>query len=238
MNHLNQHVLLLVLLVAFLTSGQAMAREKENIEEQSAYLPVGFYAGGQASTNGLGVNVKYILNQRFTFKAGYESLNINYSFNLNENDISYDASFNLQTGGLFAQANWFYTRSLYLSAGAVASNFQPQMEGQAASDLQYGDISIPAADVGDFRFHVEPALRLSPYGALGFRSFFGKSKRVSYNFETGLYYMGPPQLEIETTGLLSPTADPVHKQAQNLEKQFEVYKYYPVVKLDIAIRLF
>lgn len=238
MGHFNQKVLLLLVLVAFFTSGQALAREKESTEEKSAYLPKGFYAGGQASTNGLGVNVKYILSQRFTFKAGYESLNVDYGFNMNENDISYDANLNIQTGGLFAQANWFYSRSLYLSAGAVASHFQPQMEGQAASDLQYGDISIPASEVGDFRFQVETALRLSPYGALGFRSFLGKSQRVSCNFETGLYYLGPPQLEIETSGLLSPTTDPVHKQVQNLEKQFEVYKYYPVVKLDIAVRLF
>ena len=198
----------------------------------------GFYAGGQASTNGLGFNVKYILNKKFTVKAGYETLNYNHSFSFDENDIDFAANLDYKSGGLFLLGDWFYTPGLYISGGVIMNKFQPKMAGYAISDLQYGDISIPASDVGNFNFYFEPELKTSPYLAVGFRSFLGKLKRISYNFETGLYYIGKPKVTIETTGLLKPTSDEAHGQKKYLEEQFSVYKYYPIAKFDIAVRLF
>ena len=225
----------IILLLAFIL--QAMAQQPEK-PEKTTINRAGFYAGGQASTNGLGLNIKYVLSKSFTFKAGYETLHFDYGFNFDENDIGYDATMDLKTGGFFLLANWFYTPSLYFAGGAILNQFQPGLSGVAVSDLQYGDISIPASGVGDFSFQFEPELKTSPYLGIGFRNFLGNLQRVSYNFETGLYYMGPPKLNIEATGLLSPTADPAHGQKENLEEQFSVYKYYPIAKLDIAVRLF
>lgn len=198
----------------------------------------GFYAGGQASTNGLGLNVKYILNKNFTFKAGYETLALNHTFSFDENNIDFAADLDYRTGGLFLLTDWFYTPNLYISGGAIINKFQPEMAGYAVSDMQYGDISIPASDVGNFSFIFEPELKISPYLAVGYRNFFGKSKRVSYNFETGLYYIGSPKVSIESTGLLAPTSNEAHGHKQYIEEQFSVYKYYPIAKFDIAVRLF
>lgn len=212
--------------------------QKNALAEQSVVKTSGFYAGGQASTNGLGLNIKYILNKHFTFKAGYETLGINRTFSFTEKDIDFAADLNYTTGGLFLLADWFYTKSLYISGGVIANKFQPEVMGYAVSNLPYGDITIPASDVGDFNIYFEPELKTSPYLAVGFRKFFGKSKRVSYNFETGLFYIGNPDVTLETTGLLVPTSNEVHGREKYLEEQFSVYKYYPVAKFDIAVRLF
>jgi len=198
----------------------------------------GLYVGAQATTNGLGFNLNYIAGKRLTLKTGVESLKYNFHFPYEESDINYDATFQYKTGGIFLLADYFYAKSLYLSGGVLMNNFQPKFEGEAASDMAYGDITIPASKVGDFHFEVEPSLKFSPYIAAGFRTFFGKTKMVSWNFETGLYYMGPPKLNIQTTGLLAPTSDPAHGHQQYLENQFSVYKYYPVVKFALGIRLF
>ena len=198
----------------------------------------GLLIGAQATTNGLGFNLNYILGRRLTLKTGIESLKINYPFLMKESDISYDTELNYKTGGVFLLADLFYTNSLYFTGGAILNKFNPTLSGLAVSDMQYGDISIPAEKVGTFHFAFAPKTKISPYGGIGFRKFFGKRKLVSYNFETGLYYIGPPKLTIEATGLLKPTADPAHGQIQRLENQFSVYKYYPVVKFAIAMRLF
>jgi len=215
----------------------AKATEKPS-KDETEINPIGFYAGGQASTNGFGFNFKYILNKRFTFKAGYETLGFNRSFSFNENNIDFAADLDYTTGGLFLLTDLFYTKKLYISGGVIANKFQPEVLGYAISDMQYGDITIPASDVGNFKFYFEPELKASPYLAVGFRNFLGKSKRVSCNFETGMYYMGSPNVIIETTGLLEPTSNEVHGQKKFLEEQFSAYKYYPIVKFDIAIRLF
>lgn len=217
--------------------GPAKATDKP-AKDEAEIRTSGFYAGGQASTNGIGFNFKYILNKRFTFKTGYETLGFSRSFSFTENDIDFAADLDYTTGGLFLLADLFYTNCLYISGGVVVNKFQPEVMGYAVSDLPYGDITIPASEVGDFNINFEPEIKTSPYLAVGFRRFLGDSKRVSYNFETGLFYIGNPDVAIETTGLLEPTSDDVYGQEKYLENQFSVYKYYPVVKFDIAVRLF
>jgi hypothetical protein len=226
------------ILIFFLITGSASGQNISDTDQNAPEKIKGLFIGGQASTNGLGFNLRYVFGKRVTIKSGVESLNLNYSFQFDENDISYNADFNYKTGGSFLMADYFYTNSLYFTGGAIFNDFQPRLEGMANSDMQYGDITIPASKVGGFNMQFEPELKISPYAGIGFRKFLGKKKMVTYNFETGLYYIGPPQLTIDATGLLAPTADPAHGKKQFLENQFSVYKYYPVVKLAIAMRLF
>lgn len=217
---------------------QANAGENLTYSTQPDEKGSGFYAGALASTNGLGLDVQYQINKRFTLKAGYETLNFNHSFNLTEDNIDYDTNLNYKTGGISLLMNWFYRPALYLSGGVIINKFQPVLSGEAVSDMEYGDISIPADDVGDFNFQFESSVKTAPYIGAGLRNFFGKQKRITYNLETGLYYMGPPELDISARGLLSPSADPAHGHKNDLENHFSGYKFYPVIKFAIAVRLF
>ncbi|MCA1758668.1 MAG: hypothetical protein LC658_02770, partial [Bacteroidales bacterium] len=162
------------------------------------------------------------------------SENIDYS----QDDIDFETSFDYKTGSIFVLGDFYYTRNLYLSGGVMFNSFSPEITGYATSDLQYGDITIPASMVGDFTFTVTPELKISPYASLGVRSFIGKKKRVLWTTEVGCFYMGAPQVEIEASGLAAPTADPAHGQKENLESQIEQYKFYPVLKMGLAIKLF
>ena len=196
------------------------------------------YLGGQVSTNGWGFDVRYIFNKTITLKTGLEQLNLSTGLDFNEGDIDYDATLDYKTGGIFLMADFNYTKNLYISAGASLNSLNPQIKGVAVSELQYGDIIIPASMVGDFVFTLTPSMKISPYGGVGFRGFMGTRERVSYFIETGLYYLGAPNVEIEATGLLAPTADPAHSQKELLENQLSQYKFYPVIKFNLAIKLF
>ncbi|GAB1454045.1 hypothetical protein MASR2M47_41010 [Draconibacterium sp.] len=198
----------------------------------------GFYLGGTISTNGWGGEIKYIFNNKFTVRSGFESLKYSYDYNFDQNEIEYDAIVHYKTGGISLLGNFNFTRNFYLSAGVLFNSFNPKITGDAASGLEYGDIIIPPSMVGDFEFTIEPQLQVSPYGSVGFRSFFGKNKRVVLNTELGMYYMGPPKINISASGLLAPTADPAHGQKEILENQIEQYKFYPVLKLILAVKLF
>lgn len=226
-----------IILLSFIFSN-SYALSGSDPEEIAVASEKGIFAGAQATTNGLGFNLSYMAGKKLTLKTGIESINMNYRFMFDENDISYDANFNYRTGGVFFTADYYYTNSLYLSGGVVFNNFNPKFNGVADSDMKYGDIIISASKVGTFKMNLEPKIRVSPYAGIGFRKFIGKRKLVSYNFETGLYYIGPPKVNIEATGLLSPTADPAHGKKEYLENHFSVYKYYPVVKFAIALKLF
>ncbi len=198
----------------------------------------GLYFGGQLSTNGWGFDIKYIFNKSITLKSGVETLAFFHDFNFDENGIDYNASLDYTTGGVFLLADFNYTKNLYVSLGAALNLLNPKVKGHAVSDLKYGDIIIPASQVGDFVFSLTPGYKISPYAGVGLRSFLGKKERIIYYFETGFYYVGAPNIEIEATGLLSPTANPAHSQQEVFENQLSQYKFYPVIKFSLAFKLF
>lgn len=200
--------------------------------------PKGLYLGAQVSTNGYGGSLRYAFSLKFSVRAAYETLSLSYDFDFDENDITYQADMDFKTGGILALFDYAYAKNLYISAGAVFSAFNTEVTGYAASDFEYGDIVIQAEDIGDFVISAQPGLKVSPYGSAGYRAFLGKREGIVFNFETGLYYMGPPDIEIEATGLLAPTANPAFGQAEYLEYQFDAYKFYPVIKLGLTVKLF
>lgn len=198
----------------------------------------GLYFGGSASTNGWGFSARYAFNNWFSLKTGFETLTFNYNFDFDEYDINYNADLDYKTGGVLLLADFSYTRNLYISTGVIFNSFNPEVSGFAVSDLEYGDIVIPAEDIGAFKIAVEPGLKVAPYIGAGFQAFMGKAKKLTFNFETGLYYMGAPDIQIESDGLLAPTSDPALGQEEYLESQFDAYKIYPVIKLNLAYRIF
>ena len=230
-------ILFALMVLLFVTSFAAVTQEKESVNTNSENNK-GLYLGAQISTNGGGLNLWYIFNKTITLKTGVESLAFSYSFNFDENDIDYDASLDYKTGGVFFLADINYTKNLYISLGGAFNSLKPEIVGQAVSDLQYGDIIVPAEQVGDFTFTLTPEYKISPYLGAGTRGFLGKREGIIFSFETGFYYVGPPNIEIEATGLLSPTADPAHGQKELLENQFSQYKFYPIIKFNVAFKLF
>lgn len=224
-----------MLLCAFLT---VQAQDEMPSARHKTNYYSGFYIGSHASTNGWGFNARYAFNDWFSLKTGYETLSLSTGFSFEEYDVSYEANLDYKTGGILMLADFSYVKNLYISAGAVLNAFNPEIEGFATSDYRYGDIVISAEDIGGFKFSVGPALKVSPYIGAGYQAFLGKMERFVFNFETGIYYMGSPDIEIEASGLIAPTADPAHGQEKYLEYQFESYRIYPVVKFNMAVRLF
>ncbi len=200
--------------------------------------PKGLYLGGIISTNGWGGELKYVFNKRLAVRSGHETLNLSQNINYNQDDIDFETSFDYKTGSIFLLGDFNYTRNLYISGGVMFNSFNPVIKGEAVSDMQYGDITIPASMVGAFTITITPELKISPYGALGVRSFLGKKKRAIWTTEVGGFYMGAPQVDIKASGLIAPTADPALGQKEKLEYQIEQYKFYPVLKMGFAIKLF
>lgn len=234
MNWTNRTCLIAMLLLAGFT---AQTQEKSTSTHKTSTRS-GLYLGAAASTNGWGLNLRYAFNNWFSLKTGYETLNLTYDFNFDEYDISYQADLDFKTGGILALADLSYAKNLYISVGAIFSSFNPEITGYALSDYHYGDIVISAEDIGSFKFTAEPSIKVSPYVGAGYQAFLGKRDGVVFNFETGIYYMGPPDFTIEADGLLAPTADPAFAHDEYLESQFDAYSIYPVIKLNLAFKLF
>ncbi|MBN1819234.1 MAG: hypothetical protein JW833_00875 [Prolixibacteraceae bacterium] len=209
------------------------SKKEKKIEYKS-----GFAVAGHSSTNGFGGNLIYSVNKNFSIRGGYEKLKFNVGFDFDENDITYDANLNYKTGSISILADYNLLRIFYVTGGFGYHLMNSRFDGYAISDLEYGDISIPPEDIGDFDFTIKPKKRLAPYAGIGFGRIVGYQKAVAFNLEFGAFYLGGHDVELEASGLLSPTADPAHGQEELFESQLKRYSFYPVVKIGLSVKLF
>ena len=190
----------------------------------------------KASTNGIGGDVVYNFHKKMSIRLGYEKFSFNISQNFEEGDINYDASIDFKTGSLSLLYDYYLLKGVFVTAGFGLNLFHVDVDGKAASAMPFGDISIPEEMIGDFNIQIDPSNKISPYIGIGFGRTLGLKKRFSAAFEIGAYNMGPIDLTIESTGLLSPTSNPEHGQEQLLERQIDQYTWFPVIKLSFSYR--
>ena len=186
---------------------------------------------------GYGGDVVFQFHERMTARLGYDYLGLGpYDFSFEESNVSYNASAKVKTGSVTALYDYYIAKIFFVSAGVGINNFNVSVAGRAGSDLPWGDISIPQDKIGDFDITIEPGLKVSPYLGLGLGRTLS-TKLVGFAFEIGTYYMGGPNVNIESTGLISPTSDPKFGQEALLEKQISQYYLYPVVKLSLNFKI-
>lgn len=194
--------------------------------------------GATLSTAGPGLNLSLEAGRSVVVRIGFEQVAFNIPFSFEENEIDYSADLDYKAGSLSLMADWHYYRSLFVTLGAGYNLFHPVVNGVAGSDWQYGDITIPASEMGNFQFEVQPSLRLSPYAGLGIGRKFSKNGRVAFSMDAGVFYQGPPRIGIKATGLLAPTADESHGQRAYLENQLSGWRYYPIVRFALSYVIF
>ena len=170
-------------------------------------------------------------------RLGGDVFSYDRDITFSEDDIEYEALVQARLGGVsllfdYVPANWFF-----ISAGAAYSLFHGDVDGQAASGMPFGDIIIPKEKIGTFEFDLDPKWTLSPYLGIGFGTVYNRQKRVGFAFELGTYYQGPPDITIESDGLLSPTSNPDHGQEARLERQIDQYYLFPVMRFNLSFRI-
>ena len=221
-----------LLFISFLLASSPRANAGKWASKQNAGLAL------NASTNGLGGNIYWLINQRMGVRAGYEMLNYSHQFEFTEvEDIEFDADMTYKTGSINALFDFYLLKYVFASAGVGHSLFNPTVTGAAISGMNYGDITIPASRIGDFDIEISPSSSINPYIGIGFGRSMPSSAGVAFSVEFGSYYLGSPGLTMNTTGLLAPTSDPDHGHVARLERQIEQYKFYPVMKFSLSIRL-
>jgi hypothetical protein len=192
----------------------------------------------KASTNGLGGDIVYNFHKRMDVRLGYEQLKYNTTFSFSEESVEYDATADYKAGSLSILFDFYPTKYIFFTVGAGYNMFHANLDGRAASGIEFGDIIIPKEKIGNFNFQIDPSLKISPYLGIGFGRTLGLKNRLAFAFEIGGYFQGSPDITVSATGLLSPTSNPDQQHEARLEKQVNQYSIYPVMKLSLSYKLF
>ena len=220
--------------------------------------------GIKASTMGIGVELATTLSRNLQFRAGYNYADFNRTIKFKTNDEALDLAVGAQISPKlksdvdFRYNNWHALIDLYplrgkifhFTAGVYYGDSKINVDGQIVDkqtsaplqlaegvekwpDLYFADYKIPVNN-GNVKADVELGNKWKPYFGIGLGRTVSKSP-VSLKLEIGALYQG--KYAIKQNGV-ELAKDKTHADSFVNEKDYTRWlKFYPVVNLQVSIRL-
>ena len=201
----------------------------------SAMADDNFWVGVKAGTLGFGLEGAWRPLPWLDVRAGANQFS--YDDTGSQADINYDATLDLNT--FYASANFRFPLSPFrMTVGAYSNGNEVLLVSQDMPAYIIGDETIPylPAEVGTLRSSTTFE-SVAPYLGAGFD--FDIADRFGIALDFGVLWQGEPIVTLTSDGTLA--SDPgfagdqfraaLDTERQQLEKEVEDYKAYPVVSL-------
>lgn len=194
-------------------------------------------------TLGPGVQVAFKTTQKLNVRVGGSYFAVTVDDEL-EDDVDIFLEGDARIGAFSALADYHvFGNSFRISGGARINLFEVQGDGVPTESYCFGDEIdgvcqdklFPPESLGTLGGTVSYPTPIQPYLGLGFGNLGRGESRVTVMFDLGVIYTGSPEIELEATGLLSPTANP--DQEKNLNEGLESFVLYPVFSFGVGVRI-
>jgi hypothetical protein len=196
----------------------------------------GFTVGPHASTLGPGVDASVRLNDWLVLRG--EGNYLPFSYDGTYSSVPYSIDVDLASAGGALDVHPFGT-GFHISGGVFWNGNQADLSSTPTSNITIGDQTFTPAQVGtlsgELRYN-----RVAPYLGLGYDSAHYVEGPFSFTFRAGVFYMGDPKVTLRTSGgTLSSSAalqSEIAKEQRNLEDDFDLTRFFPVVTLGFRYR--
>jgi len=192
----------------------------------------------KGSTTGIGVDLGYRVNNNVLIKAGYDQFDYNFKSTVNDgtNSVLLNAKAGIGSISLLTDIRLY--KKIYITTGVLFNKFNSNLEGSFDNDMKFGDVTIKKESLGAISWKISPKQLLAPYLGFGIGDNLNSYRKVNLSLELGAFYQGVTNFTIASSGIFSPNSDPDLNQAGVLNGLASDYKLYPVVKINLGIRLF
>ncbi len=193
--------------------------------------------GAAFKVNTFGPGIEGIIspNKLLNFRLGANYIKSRLAGNIDTWYVTGDYYARLGCVSLITDVN--ASKAFHISVGVLYNFNHHEITGKPTHDFIVGKLEISPEEIGQVKITMDYN-SICPYIGLGFGSTLPRVKRVSFAIELGIVYEGSPDVTLEATEMLSPTAE----DEQNLDViQGNVdtyYMFYPVLNLQISVRLF
>jgi hypothetical protein len=221
-----KNYLLYVFLVTLSLKG--FSQDSTSVAEKKNAFAVSF------GSPGLGFDYARKLNAKLSAKIRYTT------FKLEDYDAGeIDVNGNLVTGKVSGEYNSIdllveflpFKNSSFKLVGGLGiinkSNIDIFMEYD--NSVTFGDVVLEKEDYGNVNLGFNWDSRVAPYLGLGFGRAVPNS-RFGFSIEGGSYFTSSPDMSLEATKLLAPTAD----QLEEINETFKTWKYIPVIQFRLS----
>lgn len=194
----------------------------------------GVSAGITAGTLGIGPEIAY----RFSNTLGVRG---NVTFfglgrNVESDGIDYDGDLKLRSGGVMLDLHPF-GNGFRVSAGARVNSNKVRLKARPSDDVEVGDETYTPEEIGTLSGTVR-ANDVAPTLTIGWAG--GKTRGLKFGIEAGVMFHGSPKVRnLRATGLLASDPDfqaSLREEEQEVEKDLDQFKIYPIVQLSIGYR--
>lgn len=225
------------LMGSVLIAQEVVIETEETTKKEKKSHNTGFGLVLKGSTNGIGADLAYQFHRNMDLRIGYETFDYTTIQNFSANDINLSIAAALKAETFSLLFNYYLTRHFFFTAGAMYNNFKTTATGKPVEDYVWGDVIISKENLGSIDVTVAPKVKIAPYFGMGIGRIVGVKHRISLAAELGLLYIGSPDIALAATGILEPTVNPVYDQEAILEEELSQFKFYPVLKISMGIKL-
>lgn len=192
--------------------------------------------GVNAGTTGIGIEGTLGLTSKLNARVGGHFFSAARDGDTDVDDISvlYDAEGTLS---FFSGMLDFHPTggSFRLSLGAWYNGLEGNGDITPNENIEVKSRSYTPDEVGSLGVDVAFESSIAPYAGLGFGNALSGG-RFGFNLDLGVLYVGSPDVTLRADGMLTPTASA--EQEQQIERNLESIKWYPVLSLGFTTRLF
>ncbi len=183
--------------------------------------------GGEVATNiSKKVNLRFSITG-FSYSEKGEEADENITF-------GYEAKGSIGALALLLDYHPFNS-SFKLIAGVVKNNFEINGFSTALTPYEFNsDRTFSPERVGSISALLTYPNTYMPYLGFGFGNSLSKGSAIKLNLSLGVLYSESPKLEMEGTGLISPTIN----QIKNLQEGLNEFGWYPMLNLGVSLQLF
>lgn len=213
-------------------SGQAKSKKSQS---EKSLLASQWGIGLKASTFGIGGEVIKGFGPKFDVRAGYTTMNVKVSQNMDVQGSSIALNGRLSSGGAHLLANYNLAKWFHLTLGAATNSTMLSLSAGANGTLPFEDLQVKPEDVGFLQILLYPSWSISPYAGIGFGQTLNRAKRFGFSVELGTFYHSTPQAILIGNGMLNPTAS--EKNMMVIGKIIAPYTWYPMLNIQLSYRI-
>ena len=183
----------------------------------------------QATTNGPGLALHIQPISRLQVRVMHTYLPLSHAEQGEHDGFAGDVQGRLRAGGLAMWVEWFpFGHRFHLTGGVQSGRTRIDVDARPTARFDNDNVKTFSPErIG----HLEATVRyrpLNPYAGLGWGN--ALNSRLSFMIDAGVYFLGAPQVEMQGTGLIAPTA----RQAGKLEAALSSFRYLPHLGMSIA----
>ncbi|MDR9417391.1 hypothetical protein [Gracilimonas sp.] len=198
-------------------------------EFANAQMAVGIKAGSA----GIGGDFTYSVNDKLNARVSgtFFSYDMDGVYD-DDPDIAYDMTSDVTSVGAIVDF-YPFSKGLKLSGGIFYHDFIIDGGATPNEPYEFSDTKTFEPDrLGSLRAKVDYESKIVPYAGLGFGNPVAKGNKLKLNVELGAMYTNSPNVTMEGTGMIAPTAN----QDQDFEDGLKDFKFYPVLNLGLTYR--